>query len=72
MKAQKASGVVLVDFIVDPEGSVKNAFAAKSSRPEFESAAIQAVSAWKFIPGKVNGSSVYTHMQVPIIFDVNK
>jgi TonB family protein len=72
MRAINASGVVLVDFIVTPEGKVVNAFASKSSRPEFESAALDAVRSWIFIPGKVNGNSVYTHMQVPMVFDLTK
>jgi TonB family protein len=65
------SGQVVVDYIVDVEGNVRNAFAASSSRSEFESPAVDAVSKWKFRPGIINGQPVATHMQVPIVFTAN-
>jgi TonB family protein len=66
-----ASGEVLVDFIVDTNGDVRNAYAAHSSQREFESPAVQAVSQWTFKPGQVGGQNVYTHMQVPIVFTIS-
>jgi protein TonB len=63
---------VVVDFIVDANGDVQNAFAVKMSQREFESAAVQAVSKWKFKPGKKGGRAVNTHMQVPIVFTLNE
>jgi protein TonB len=72
MRRAGISGEVLVDFIVDTNGDVRNAFAAHSSQREFESAAIQAVSKWKVRPGRKNGHSVFTHMQVPIVFSLNE
>jgi protein TonB len=66
------SGEVLVDFIVDTEGSVRNARAVQSSHREFEDNAVSAVSKWKFIPGKKNKHVVFTHMQVPIRFILHK
>jgi protein TonB len=72
MRRAGISGEVLVDFIVDTSGDVRNAFSAKSSQREFEAAAIQAVSKWKFKPGRKNGHAVFTHMQVPIVFTLNE
>jgi RNA polymerase sigma factor (sigma-70 family) len=66
-----ASGEVLVDFIVDTNGDVRNAYALHSSQREFESPAVQAVSQWTFKPGQVGGQNVYTHMQVPIVFTIS-
>ncbi len=71
MRRAGIAGDVLVDFIVDSNGDVQNAYAAKSSQREFESAAIQAVSKWKFKPGRKGGRAVNTHMQVPIVFTLN-
>ncbi len=71
MKSKGITGEVLVDFIVDSNGAVQNAFAAKSSQREFEQAAVQAVSKWKFKPGRKGGHTVNTHMQVPIVFNLN-
>jgi protein TonB len=72
MRRAGISGEVLVDFIVDTNGDVRNAFSAHSSQREFEAAAVQAVSKWKFRPGRKNGHAVFTHMQVPIVFTLNE
>jgi periplasmic protein TonB len=72
MRRAGISGDVLVDFIVDTDGNVRNATAAHSSQREFEPAAIQAVSKWRFKPGRKNGHSVFTHMQVPIVFTLDE
>jgi len=72
MRRAGISGEVLVDFIVDTNGDVRNAFAAHSSQREFEASAVQAVSKWKFRPGRKNGHAVFTHMQVPIVFTLNE
>jgi protein TonB len=71
MRRAGVTGEVLVDFIVDANGDVQNAYAAKSSQREFEQAAVQAVSKWKFKPGRKGGRNVNTHMQVPIVFNLN-
>jgi protein TonB len=72
MRRAGISGEVVVDFIVDTNGEVRNAYAAHSSQREFEAAAVQAVSKWKFRPGRKNGHAVFTHMQVPIVFTLNE
>jgi protein TonB len=64
-------GEVLVDFIVDTSGEVRNATAVRSTNREFETSAVEAVSKWKFRPGMKGGRPVYTHMQVPIEFNLN-
>lgn len=71
MKQEGISGSVFVDFIVDPEGNVRNATAARSTTPEFAASAVSAVSKWKFRPGKKAGHAVFTHMQVPIEFTLD-
>lgn len=72
MRRAGIAGEVTVDFIVDSTGSVQNAYAIKSSQREFEAAAVQAVSKWKFKPGRKGGRAVNTHMQVPIVFTLNE
>lgn len=71
MKRNGITGEVTVDFIVDSNGNVQNAYALKSSQREFEQAAVQAVSKWKFKAGRKGGAAVNTHMQVPIVFSLN-
>jgi protein TonB len=72
MRRAGISGDVLVDFIVDTNGDVKNAYAVKSSQHEFEASAVAAVNKWKFSPGRKGGRAVNTHMQVPIVFTLNE
>ena len=72
MRQAGISGQVVVDFIVDQNGNVQNASAVKSSQKEFEAAAVDAVSQWKFSPGRKDGREVNTHLQVPIVFSLAK
>lgn len=72
MRRAGIAGEVVVEFIVDTSGDVRNAFAARSTQREFESAAVQAVSKWKFKPGRKGGRAVATRMQVPIVFSLNE
>lgn len=72
MRRAGIAGEVVVDFIVDNNGDVQNAFSMRSSQREFENAAVQAVSKWKFKAGRKGGRNVNTHMQVPIVFTLNE
>jgi protein TonB len=72
MRRAGIAGEVVVDFLVDTNGDVQNAYAIRSSQREFESAAVQAVQKWKFKPGRKGGRDVITHMQVPIVFTLNE
>ena len=71
MKKQGISGQVVVEFILNSEGNVQSAFAVSSTQHEFEASAIQAVSKWRFKPGRRGGRAVNTRMQVPIVFSLN-
>ena len=68
LRRQGAVGTVLVDFIVDSNGDVRNASALRSTNGGFESSAVTAVLKWKFRAGRKAGHAVSTHMQVPIDF----
>ena len=71
MRREGLNGEVLVRFIVDTNGEVREPYVIKSSRREFEDAAVAAVSKWKFKPGKKRGRAVNTgNVQVPIIFNI--
>jgi TonB family protein len=64
-------GEVVVDFIIDKQGNVVKADVFKSSHPDFEAPAVEAVLKWKFKPGMRNGQPVFVHMQVPIMFQLD-
>jgi TonB family protein len=68
MRRNGIGGEVLVDLIVNELGDVVNPTALRSTREEFEAAAVQAVAQWKFKPGVKNGQPVMTHLQIPIVF----
>jgi|CZKI01.1.fsa_nt_gi protein TonB len=72
LRQQEITGEVLVDFIVDSNGDVRNAAAVRSDNRDFDDPACKAVSKWKFKPGRKNGHAVFTHMQVPIVFTLDK
>lgn len=72
MKRNGIAGEVLVEFIVDSNGVVREAHAVRSSQREFEASAVRAVSKWTFRPGQKGGRNVATRMQVPIVFSLNE
>jgi TonB family protein len=72
MRRAGIRGEVVVDFVVNNEGDVVNAFALRSTQVEFEAPAVEAVSKWKFRPGQKGGQAVHTHMQVPIVFSLSQ
>ena len=71
MRANGMRGKVIVDFIVDIEGRVRNAFVVRSLNPSFDDPAIEAVRKWRFDPGRIGERPVNTHMQVPVIFTLD-
>ena len=70
MKRLGASGVVAVTIVIDEKGKVISANVAKSSRAEFESAALEAVNKWTFKPGKKDGAPVKTRVTIPLRFNL--
>ena len=65
-------GEAIMAFVIDATGGVREAKAVKSTHPEFEAAAIEAVKLWKFSPGEKGGKPVSTRVLVPIKFAVPK
>lgn len=68
LRLTNTTGDVVVDFVVDTTGRVRNAKAIKSAHPGFEKRALEAVRQWVFMPARQNGRLVNTHMQVPVYF----
>lgn len=71
MKRAGVTGRVEVGFIVDTSGNVRDAYVIKSSSPEFEESALQAIRKWRFTPGKKGGRVVNTKMKQPLSFTLN-
>ena len=71
LMASGTTGSVVVDFIVDPTGSVQNAKAVSSTDQRFEAAAIESVASWKFEAGTKGGRLVNTRLQQVITFSIS-
>jgi protein TonB len=70
MRRAGIEGQVVVGFIVDSKGMVREAYPVRSTHREFEAAAVAAVSKWRFRPGKKGGRAVNTKMRIPIVFSI--
>jgi protein TonB len=71
MKRAGIPGEVVLRFIVDTNGDVRDVEVISSTQREFESPAIQAVLKWKWKAGRKGGKAVNTRMQIPINFNLN-
>jgi protein TonB len=72
MKKQGISGKATVRFVVDADGHVRpgSAYAVSSTQREFESPAIQAVSKWRFRPGRRGGQAVPSLAEITFSFNL--
>lgn len=67
-KMRSTTGVVSIIFIVDQAGKVSSPRVEKSTHPEFEKPAVDAIKQWKFEPAIKGGQRVSCKMRVPIRF----
>lgn len=70
MRRQGINGEVLIGFICDSNGEVRDPYIIRSSNREFESSALMAIQKWKFRPGKRGGKAVNTRMSLPLVFNL--
>lgn len=64
-------GRVVLVFVVDEQGQVQDARVERSTRPEFEGPALEAVRKWRFRPARKEGRPVRTYMRQPIRFSIS-
>ena len=69
-RADKKSGIVALQVMVDEQGSVRNPVVVRHSEPEFESAALEAVRQWAYSPATLNGKPVPVYLTVSFSFNV--
>lgn len=69
-EARKAriEGSVMLSLVVDPDGNTRNIKVVKSLDPGLDQKAIEAVSQWKFNPGKKSGTPVAIQAQIAVTF----
>ena len=70
LKREGVSGVVAVTIVIDETGAVTTTSVAKSSHPDFERPAMEAVAKWKFKPAKKDGTAVKVKVTLPLRFSV--
>jgi periplasmic protein TonB len=68
MRRDHVSGLVTLRVVVNENGDVLERTVTKSSRPEFEAPALEAVQQWKFKPAKKGGIAVKATISIPIKF----
>jgi TonB family protein len=71
----RAAGVnvsAVIDFIVEADGRTSRIRVIRQTNEAFGAAARDGVSQWRFTPGRKNGEIVRVHMQVPIVFSVDR
>jgi TonB family protein len=70
-QTEHVQGVVIVELIIDPSGSVANARILRSI-PALDEAALSAVSRWQFTPTLVNDAPVAVIMTVTVNFTLQQ
>jgi TonB family protein len=68
-RAEGVGGRVIVQFVVDETGAVTDPVVIRSSDPRLDEAALAAVSASRFEPGRQRGRPVKVRFSLPVTFD---
>lgn len=68
MRRDGVQGLVALKITIDESGAVTECAVNKSSHPDFEQPAIEAVKKWKFKPASKAGVAVKTNVVIPIKF----
>ncbi len=71
LQTMGVSGDALLEFVVDPDGKVRNTRVVSATAPEFGEAAAEAVNLWRWEPGRTRDTRVATLMKVPIKFSLD-
>jgi protein TonB len=72
LRAKGVSGLVLVKCSIDVQGNVIDASVSKSSNPDFNPLAVEAIRKWKFKPARQDGSAIAVEVTIPIKFDAGE
>lgn len=67
-KGSGVNGVVAVQLVISEKGTVEECTITKSSHPDFEAPAIEAVKQWVFKPAEKDGKKVKIRVSVPVTF----
>jgi len=68
LRLTKVTGEVMVEFVVDTTGRVRDPFVVSASHPGFAEAALRAVNGWRFQPARKSGRVANARVRVPVQF----
>lgn len=72
MKLTKTEAEVVVEFVVDPTGRVREAICVSSPHPAFSAPAVAAITEWRFLPATKDGHAVNTRVRIPVSFQMGE
>jgi len=69
LKRDGISGLAAVQVVIDEKGKVISATVVKSTHPDFDRPALEAIERWTFKPAKVGGNPVKMRLTIPFRFN---
>src|SRR6185436_5175720 len=69
-KAARIQGLVLLEAIVDTDGTLTNIKVARSLNPDLDRNAVAALKQWRFEPGKKEGEAVPVKLAIEVNFNL--
>ncbi len=73
LRKENIKGEVTLNFIIDPEGNVRNISVTsdQASNPDFIAPSVEALMRWKFTPGRVEGRQVNVASSITLKYTTN-
>ena len=71
LKRDGVSGMVVVNVVIDADGSVEEVEVRKSTNSEFDAPAVEAVKQWRFKPAKKDGNAIRSKVALPLKFSAD-
>ena len=71
LKRNGVTGVVSLSFEVNEKGEVVDPKVLKSTNPQFEQPALDAIVKWKFKPGRKDGAPAKMKIAIPLQFKID-
>jgi protein TonB len=68
LRQQKKAGVVVIQAIINTDGSVGQAAVVRHSDPRFDEASLTAVRQWRYKPAMLHGKPVRVYLPISITF----
>lgn len=72
LKQSGIVGEVVIECVIDNDGSVRDPIVKSSTRKEFELPALQSLSKWKYKPAKKGKERVNVRQEVTVKFEPRK